>query len=766
MSIKNNITALNAQRNLMLNDNRLAKIIEKLSTGLNINSAADDAAGLAISVKMRAQIRGLNMASKNAMDGISLIQTAEGALQQLHNTLQRMRDIAVQAASDTNESSIDRAALDKEFQALKAEIDCIAATTRFNDRTLLDGRLSRRGASSAPLAEKGAKKSSDTEIQSGSAEFALIPAIGAAPSTSVPGSVNWTNVGGKNLNWLRDLITDVLAPQAVNSILSTFDSLDFFRGSTIGIGLSHAGLGGAQGMVSYSWTMGGANPNGLINLSLRVDTAYINSITTATGFISADAEKQFYSLIAHELTHAVMGITHTNGMVGSGDRFPLWFSEGVAQSVGGPIGWIDHLGPNPTNAQIQTLTNQLLTANGYGEYGAGYLASMYLGWLIGGGGAVNSATISSGLNVILGQIAAGKSLNTVINEYTPFSGLTNFQTTFRAGTTEIYDFVRALISATAGGTGSILENLNAPSILVPPIAPGSSTETFLKIDNTVTTVGQRYPPGYTLLSGGGSTQNGTPVHPTFDPNAPTTNPPVLAPGTANRTADDEATVIFYSDKPGDIYYIVRDANDSTPLTANDIKTLGTPGGLGTAGQNTINLTGLPTVAQRIYIVKEDVNGLSNTIQIGIPVFGASPNTPQAEAHGGPSKGLVLQIGANQGDTMSFYIESMSVYSLGLVSENVANRVSASAAIGSVSISINLVSTQRAELGAYQNRLEHKIASLDISAENLQAAEMRIRDADMAKKMAEFVKIRILTQTGTAMLAQANLQPLSVLSLLE
>jgi len=126
----------------MINNNNVASCTEKLSSGYRINRAGDDAAGLAISEKMRAQIKGLNMASKNSQDAISLVQTAEGALTETHAILQRMRELSVQASSDTNDQNVDRAALDEEFQALKKEIDDIADTTKFNGAKLLDGTFS------------------------------------------------------------------------------------------------------------------------------------------------------------------------------------------------------------------------------------------------------------------------------------------------------------------------------------------------------------------------------------------------------------------------------------------------------------------------------------------------------------------------------------------------------------------------------------------------------------------------------------------------
>ena len=136
MRINQNLAALNAYRNLVNTDNALNKNLERLSSGLRINRAADDAAGLAISEKMRGQVRGLNQAIRNAQDGISLIQTAEGALTETHNILQRMRELAVQAANSTYTTE-DKGEIQKEVNELVKEIQRIAETTQFNTQSLL-----------------------------------------------------------------------------------------------------------------------------------------------------------------------------------------------------------------------------------------------------------------------------------------------------------------------------------------------------------------------------------------------------------------------------------------------------------------------------------------------------------------------------------------------------------------------------------------------------------------------------------------------------
>lgn len=150
MIINHNIAALNTHRQLSTNTANTNKNIEKLSSGLRINRAGDDAAGLAISEKMRGQIRGLDQATRNAQDGISLIQTAEGALNETHSILQRMRELAVQSSNDTNTGQ-DRGELQKEMNQLTSEINRIGNTTEFNTKKLLNGDLSDKFMTKANL---------------------------------------------------------------------------------------------------------------------------------------------------------------------------------------------------------------------------------------------------------------------------------------------------------------------------------------------------------------------------------------------------------------------------------------------------------------------------------------------------------------------------------------------------------------------------------------------------------------------------------------
>ena len=154
MVVQHNLSAANTNRQLGITTNGLQKSTEKLSSGYKINRAADDAAGLSISEKMRNQIRGLNKASDNAQDGISLVQTAEGALNEVHSMLQRMSELAVQASNDTNQT-VDRTALQSEVAQLQTEIQRVANTTQFNKQNILNGDFTKKniqvGANSGEL---------------------------------------------------------------------------------------------------------------------------------------------------------------------------------------------------------------------------------------------------------------------------------------------------------------------------------------------------------------------------------------------------------------------------------------------------------------------------------------------------------------------------------------------------------------------------------------------------------------------------------------
>ena len=189
MRIQNNIMAINSHRQYGINNNKIGKNVEKLSSGFRVNRAGDDAAGLAISEKMRSQIRGLNMASKNSQDAISLVQVAEGGMQTIQDILQRMRELAVQSASDTNTSS-DRAALQLEVDALIEEIDDIADTTEFNTMKLLNGTFTNK------LVQAGANETQTMSISIDSVSASGIGVDGLEINTQTAASAAIGTIDG------------------------------------------------------------------------------------------------------------------------------------------------------------------------------------------------------------------------------------------------------------------------------------------------------------------------------------------------------------------------------------------------------------------------------------------------------------------------------------------------------------------------------------------------------------------------------------------
>lgn len=180
MIINHNMRAMNAQRNMGINNTNAGKSMEKLSSGLRINRAGDDAAGLSISEKMRAQIRGLNQASRNSQDGISMIQTAEGALNEAHSIIQRMRELAVQAANDTN-VSVDRTSIGDEIEQLGEELERIKDNTEFNKQKLLDGTA---GDSGTVQIQVGANNAQRTALDFTSDGINLSSVVGALKNKS------------------------------------------------------------------------------------------------------------------------------------------------------------------------------------------------------------------------------------------------------------------------------------------------------------------------------------------------------------------------------------------------------------------------------------------------------------------------------------------------------------------------------------------------------------------------------------------------------
>ncbi|MGR3765852.1 flagellin Hag [Rossellomorea sp. NS-SX7] len=223
MRINHNIAALNTYRQLNSATSAQGKSMEKLSSGLRINRAGDDAAGLAISEKMRGQVRGLEQASRNAQDGISLIQTAEGALNETHDILQRMRELAVQASNDTN-TSTDRGELQKELDQLVDEIDRIAGTTEFNTQNLLgkkDASGTFTGSGQAFTFHIGANQDQNLTLTINSMDSARMGGSGTTVQSLKTTTVSGTTTGG--------LLTQSGANAAITSINNAIETVSAER---------------------------------------------------------------------------------------------------------------------------------------------------------------------------------------------------------------------------------------------------------------------------------------------------------------------------------------------------------------------------------------------------------------------------------------------------------------------------------------------------------------------------------------------------------
>jgi flagellin len=274
MRINHNIAALNTHRQLNSASGAQSKSMEKLSSGLRINRAGDDAAGLAISEKMRGQIRGLDQASRNAQDGISLIQTTEGALNETHSILQRMRELAVQSSNDTN-TDTDRKELQKEVNQLASEISRIGDNTEFNTKNLLDGSFE-------GTFQIGANEGQNLTLGVNDMRAGALNVINAAAITSV-------DAGTTNLNSVNNAGLDILVTGSYTTEVTAAGgvTLKDSDGTTIGTGT--LADGGTDVTITVSDTTKLVDPAGTATFQLGIsDTDATVGIATQAGTISIE----------------------------------------------------------------------------------------------------------------------------------------------------------------------------------------------------------------------------------------------------------------------------------------------------------------------------------------------------------------------------------------------------------------------------------------------------------------------------------------------
>ena len=454
LSVKTNMLAWNAGRQFKINEKADAKRTEKLSSGYRINRAADDAAGLSISEKMRRQIRGLTQASSNAQDGISMVQSAEGALNEVHEMLHRANELAVKAANGTL-SDEDRAMVDAEVQQIKREIDNTAKNTVFNEIRLFpdDGLSPKAGSGLA---------SYDYEVTFDFANGSVAVNQQANGVSSRPGVQ--VNSGSA----LADKIANQYIPNAVQQIFDAFPSFATAQGTTeIKMALNVKfidGPGNTLALAGYTYSPSGGKPK---TMYINVDAADFKDADIGSG---SDKEKQLESTIAHELMHTVMQYNLTDGMSGrNGEKYPTWFVEGTAQLAGGgfPTNWnnellyyADKLADEDDTSQDANIAKYLQKYTMQGRpYGHGYLGAAYIGYLAnkqnGGSADVTGANIAGGMDLIFGDLIKGKKLDQAIKDRTGKS-ISEINGLFSSGNGDLTEFARKLAFNSKDGAGSVI----------------------------------------------------------------------------------------------------------------------------------------------------------------------------------------------------------------------------------------------------------------------------------------------------------------------
>ncbi len=651
MIINHNLPGMNAINRMNTNSANASKSMQKLSSGLRINSAADDAAGLAISEKMRGQIRGLDTASANAQDGISMIQTGEGALNETHSILQRMRELAVQSSNDTNTGD-DRTAIQTEMNQLSSEINRIGNTTEFNTQKILNGGSSVVTVTKTTTGAAAGAASTTTVNQASVAEtpgeFTITIGTAFADTETL-------TIGGK---------TFTMASGGADAATRKFD---------------------------------GANA-----------TAQATSIKAA---IDADAD----------LSARFNVVDNSDGT--------LTLTEKTGQATGVTLAVTESAATGAASVSEGTASVKEVR----GSFSFDITSALGKDGTITIGGQTFTAK-ESGAVASLGQFNVGAdkteqaaSLVKAINADTTLN--TQYTATASDGTI-------TLVEKAGQASGSALAD---PSVTSPAVAGVSNFN-----------VASPVPVGGSYIIDGES------IKVTDDK-----NDAGIAAGTA---------MLAGTDKDSQTANLIAAINANTTLSTKYTASLGTT-------TNNIVLTqnsGQESSTLPVVNTKADATSteFSATLQIGANTaqsLTVSISDMRSAALKITGDGTSTTVAAKNGAVASYTLTSGVTDGTSKTNTEYALDIStnekATAAISVLDDAISAVSTQRAQLGAFQNRLEHTINNLGTASENLTSAESRIRDVDMAKEMSTFSKNNILSQAAQAMLAQANQQPQQVLQLL-
>ncbi len=697
MRIQHNIAALNSYRNLTNNNSAVSKNLEKLSSGYRINRAGDDAAGLAISEKMRAQITGLKTAQKNANDGISLVQTAEGALTEVHSMLNRMVELANQSANGTYADEVDRENLQAEVKSLKDEINRIAKSTNFNGINLLDGSMEQGGGGKtvAGIDRILSDVLGAGEDPVGNTGLKTILDGGGSGTKATEFKVNFANI-------TAEAGEGTPATKAVYKSAVTVDN-NFVDGDNITIGGTDYAVG-AAGDINV------ADANDAEKLAAFI----AGKLTSADYDIASDGSNIVYT-------------AKNAGKVDAGNA-----ADGAPKAA-----------PTKSDAAAKTGSTGVITiGNVTAEANTGTAAvenpaqiSFKLGNVdlvtdVNVTGTDSKAIRDAVYDGLQAKLTDGKLKIGTVNYTVAKDGDESLKFTLADAPTATnikgnYDWDLSMKDATgafkgnhtAGTTVTQQGQVGAANAIANTVFEMKTTDL---VDGTKITVDGKT---VTLAVGADSqykTADGAVDLTALDPK--------------NITSTDLNTALGkISQAIGDTTNFIVGVND----TSNGDKKMGI------------------TIHK-----KDDSTKTYDTKEKLAEVF--SINTP------GSGKALTLQIGdtAEDFNQLTVNVKNMNAASLGIGDVDISTQAGATTAVDKIKNAINAVSSQRGDLGAIQNRLEHTINNLSVTTENITAAESRIRDVDMAEEMMAYTKNNILVQAAQAMLAQANQVPQGVLQLLQ
>ena len=679
MVVRTNTMALNAYRQLGMNNAAVTKSLEKLSSGFRINRAGDDAAGLAISEKMKAQITGLETASSNAQDGISLIQTAEGNLTEVHSMLNRMVELATKSANGTY-TQTERDALQAEVDQLLDEIDRISQSANFNGAKLLDGTMG---------LNKEAFTIGDTGAVAGKAGTDLtnkltLPNDGSAAAGNVAFHLGGASVAQVNPSFSIDVADLKLTAKA--------DGKD----ATIGVG-------------GATFTLTFANAGDSLSGSDLADAI------VAAGTAGNDTNYAGLGLAATDKVVDVGGAVFKVTSDGTKVNFEYLAQKTGADAEATVDTVIDPTKAATINAAIGSAVTVTAAAADFDQTGAVHHNTINVTQAV---GKVDGARAGMDVTLTVDVVKPGQTLTIDDKTFTfvEWDGKSALGEN-EIGINKAYD-----LTTTAGQNSAIDDVVNQ-------LSHKETTNFVIEAKNATTIhIGQKV----------GNSE-------VYDTEAKLKA--VVSAATASTGAGTELTVNAGKINAGDS---IRVGDKTYTFGDGDGKIA-----LGTNGADAIaNLT-----------KALEADGYTVTPNGSKLVISGTTGQPAPAITGG---GLNLQIGdtADDYNKMTVAVANMSAKGLGLDNLKITSETLASSAIDTVKNAINTVSSQRANLGALQNRLEHTINNLDVAVENLSAANSRIRDTDMAKEMMNYTKMNVLVQSAQAMLAQANQQPQSVLQLLQ